>query len=135
MRFVLNPYIALPIALLAISAAVAIWYVLVRPVPEQTAVGVVVDRSFQEAERVEKSAPHTGRVVETGPRQTAYTLPDRHVYTIRLDGYVVPARYALTHAGEPAFEVGDRVQVHFRARHIPFVGQRLYVQEVSGLAE
>lgn len=135
MRFVLNPYIAIPIAVLALAAAGMIWYVLVRPTPEKTAVGVIADRTFREEERVEKSVPQTGRSVETGPRRTAYTRPDRHVYTITIDGYDTPAHFAVQHIGEPEFEVGQRVHVRFLERRIPFVGRRLYVQEMTGVAE
>ena len=131
MRFDLSPYIAIPIAVLALAAAAAIWYVLVRPVAERTSVGVIADIGFQEEARVEKSVPQTGRTVETGPRRTAYTLPDRHVYTLRLEGHEAPVQHAVQSIGEPEFEVGQRVRVTYQERYIPLVGARVYVREIS----
>ena len=135
MRFVLNPYIAIPIAVLALAAAGFLWYVMVRPVPEQVAVATVTERGFAEAERVEKSVPQTGRVVETGPRKTAYTLPYRHVYTLRLDGRDGPVQHSVQSIGEPEFEIGQRVRVVYQERHIPFLGSRVYVSTINPLDE
>ena len=135
MRFALDPTIALPLAALALLAAGGIWYVLVRPVPQRVVEGAVVDVAFRAAERVEKSVPQGGRAVETGPRRTAYTLPDRHVYTVRLDGADETVEHAVPSLGEPTFRVGQRVRLRVRRREIPFVGSRLYVNGMDAVEE
>ena len=121
--------------MLALAAAGVLWYVLVRPVPERQGEGVVTGYGFREAERVEREMPHTGRVVETGPRRTAYTLPDRYVYDVLLDGREAPVRFSVPSLGAPAFAVGQRVRVTYRERTIPFAGTRVYVSAMEALPE
>lgn len=131
MQFVLSPDIAIPVALLALLTAGVLWYMLIRRVPEQTAVGTIAGQSFAESERVEKLVPQTGRAVETGPRRTAYTLPDRHVYTLQLDGREAPIQHSIQSIGKPQFEIGQRVEVLYQERYIPFLGSRVYVRDIS----
>ena len=136
MRFVLNPYIALPIAFLALFAAGAIWYFLVRPVPEKTGIGIIAGRSFKGAERVEKATPRTGHTIEAGPRTTAYTLSDRHIYEVQLEVDGATTRFSMPAApGVAPFEVGQQVQVMYLERQIPFAGKRIYIQDMQAAAE
>src|SRR5262245_39032479 len=82
----IDPSIGLPLALLFLVVAGAIWYVLVRPVPEKTTTGVITDRTFQAAQTVQRSIPRVMRSLEYYPQEIKYTVPDRHLYRIRLHG-------------------------------------------------
>src|SRR5579871_1804798 len=82
----LDPLLALTLALAALLAAGGLWYVFVRPVPEKAGTGIITGRDFLPAETVERSVARTTRSLEYTPQEIRYTLPDRHVYRIRLDG-------------------------------------------------
>ena len=133
MQFTLNPYIAAPIVVIALAAAILIWYALVRPVPETISSGVITDRTFRSEQIVEKSVPRSFRNIEHYPLHKKYTLPDRCVYQIRLEDKRMEVSFSM-----PAFEgqelaVGQRVQVVYIERSIPFLWEKIYVKSIDPL--
>jgi hypothetical protein len=131
MRFVLSPYIAIPVLVIALLVAISIWYVLVRPVPEKWAKGVIVGQTFRSEETVEKSVPRTSRSLEHYSKETKYTLPDRFIYSIRLDNEETEVRYSMPALGNLKLENGQRVKVVYLERSIPFIWKKFYVKEMT----
>lgn len=127
----LDPALALILALAFLVVAGAIWYVLVRPVPERTGTGVITACTFQAAQVVERSVPRTVRSLEYTPQNSRHTLPDRHVYRIRLDGDGREVVFTSPAVALPPLEVGCPVRLVFIERHIPLVGARVFVKEMT----
>jgi hypothetical protein len=132
-RAVTDPYIALPIALILLIFAGTIWYVLVRPVPEKSGIGVITNRIFQAAEEVVESVPRTTRSLDQYPKETRYTLPDRYNLEIRLEN-----ENAIVHFWVPALpsqniEIGQNVNVVYLERGIPFVWGKIFVKKIAPL--
>jgi hypothetical protein len=134
LNFTLDPVIALPLAALAALASAALWYFLVRPVPEQTATGTILDRQFAAAETVRRSTTRAHRSFEHIPQDRDIHLPDRHVYTIRLEGVKQDVYYTAPAAAAP-LEIGRAVTVIYQHRWIPFAGHRYFVREVTPVSE
>ncbi|HWQ33700.1 MAG TPA: hypothetical protein VNQ79_12675 [Blastocatellia bacterium] len=114
--------------------AIAAWYFLVRPVPEQTTVATIISRTFQPAEKVEKKIPRTSRSFEEPPREISYSLPDRYLFRFRMDdgteaGFTAPA------LGMENVQAGQRVRVVYLERRIPFFGRRIFVKEMKLLSD
>ena len=63
----LDPWIALPLAFVMMLAALGIWYVYIRPVPENSGTGVIASCQFLLAETVERSVPRLMRSLEYMP--------------------------------------------------------------------
>ena len=133
MRIVLSPYIAIPVGLLALIAAILIWYVLVRPVQEKATTGQIVGRAFRSKETVEKTVPRTSRSLEHYPKETKYTLPDRYIYTIRLDEEGSEVRYSMPALEHLKLENGQKVKVVYLERSIPFIWKKIFVKEITPL--
>jgi hypothetical protein len=128
---VMDPAIALPLALIFFVAAGAIWYVFVRPVPLKTATGIITDCNFRAAETVQRSIPRTIRSLEYTPQDIHYTVPDRHVYRIRLDGNDTEVYFTAAASNLPPLDVGRAVRLVYIERYIPLIGRRAYVKEMT----
>jgi hypothetical protein len=131
MRALRSPYIALPLALILALFAGVIWYGLVRPVPEKSGGAIIINRTFQAAEKVERSASRTTRSLDRYPQELKYMLPDRYVLDIRLDNKNTIVRF-----WEPALplqnvEIGQHVNVVYLERGIPFIWKKIFVKQVT----
>ncbi len=131
MRFILTPYIALPLAAVFLIAAALIWYVLVRPVPEKTATGVIIGKQFQPAENVERSVPRTTRGLDRYPQVIKYNLPDRYLLDIRIDQVNTVVQFAYPALPNQNYEIGQHVNVTYLERGIPHLWKRIYVKDIS----
>lgn len=126
----LPPLFILFVALALVLFAGTAWYFLVRPVPEKIIAATITDRIFQPAEQVEKQIPRAARPLEDAPREIKYTLPDRYLFSLRLEdgtevGYAAPA------FGMEKAQAGQRVRVVYLERRIPFFGRRIWVKEMT----
>src|SRR5262245_11405974 len=77
--------LGLCIAALAALFSASVWWVCVRPVPEQSALGRVTGVVLQPAERVERSIPQFARSLERTNREVRYDLPERALLSIELE--------------------------------------------------
>lgn len=118
-------------AIVVILLAGAIWYFLVRPLPEKISTGTITTRAFQPAERVEKVIPRANRSLEEPPREIKYNLPDRYTFGIRLDHDQADISYTVAMAGMEKVQSGQRVQVIYLERRIPFVGRKIFVKSMK----
>lgn len=132
--YFLSPAVAAFLAVILTLFAVIAWYFLVRPVPDQTTVATIISRTFQPTEQVEKKIPRTSRSFEEPPREISYSLPDRYLFSLRLDdgteaGFTAPA------LGMENVQAGQRVRVVYLERRIPFFGRRVFVKEMKPLSD
>jgi hypothetical protein len=118
----MSPYIALPIAAIALIASGIIYFVLVRPVPSQTAKGVITSKSFQQERDMSR--------VMVGPRRESATTirrtsPAGYVFAIRLDNGGGDIRHFLPRSTGNEFQIGQRVSVTYDERGLrPFWTKR-----------
>ncbi len=131
MRVTLSAGVAIPIILLSLLAAGLFWYVLVRPVPEQTAVGRISGRSFQPREVSQRTVARSR--VEQAPRTVTYELPDRYVYEIQFEDRDMTARFSQPAVQGSELEVGQRVRVVYYERRVPLVWRKLYIERLEPL--
>ena len=129
----MSPYIAIPLALILAIIAGVIWYALVRPVPEKSGTGVITNRTFRAAERVERSIPRTTRSLERYPQEIKYKLPDRYVLDIRLEKEKTVIRFWVPALPSQNVEIGQRVNVVYLKRSIPFIWEKIFVKQVTPL--
>jgi hypothetical protein len=133
MQYTLNPYIAIPIIVVASLTSLGLWYVFVRPVEQVTGTGTIVGRDFYEAETVEKTVQRTFRGPEYLPRHSIYRLPDRFVYRVRIDGLNQEASFTIPAVGKQEMDIGSRVSVTYSRRGLPFIWSKIYVTKVDAL--
>lgn len=105
-----------------------IWLVFLRPVPVQTATGVIQSKTFKPA----------GEYVQypVGNRQgfrspTTIRLAEHFVLGIRVEGQSEDWTYAVNTAMAPQFEVGQQVNIEYQRRGVPPFWQRVYVLDAQ----
>ena len=133
MQISMNPLIALPIAAIALGTAIGIWYYLLRPVPEQQQNGTIQSVEFFAKEVVEKTELRNLRNADSLVKKSSYKLPDRFIYTIKLDDGRI-ARYqenALHFDAEPDYKVGVKLSVTYQLRVLPFGKEKILVWDIS----
>ncbi|WP_324028202.1 hypothetical protein QSV08_09805 [Maribacter sp. BPC-D8] len=132
MQRTLKPIIAIPIAIIALSVSIGIWYYLVRQVPKQTQLGTIEKIEFFSKERKEKSELRSSRN-NSGVKTAQYTLPNRFIYTIKLeDGK--NARYqenAHNAKSKPEHSVGEKLKVVYTVRELPFSDSKILVWKIE----
>ena len=133
MQISMNPLVALPIAVIALGTAIGIWYYLLRPVPEQQQNGIIQKVEFFAKERVEKTELRNLRNADSLVKKSGYKLPDRFIYTIKLDDGKI-ARYqenALHPDADPDYKIGTILSVTYQLRTLPFGKERIMVLVVK----
>ena len=123
------------LGMIALTFSIGVWFVLVRPVAEQSATGTITSRAFLPAETVRKVIPRTDRSLEDLPREIKYALPDRYLFSIRLDGRNADARFSAIAAATENIHIGQQVRLTYYERYIPFVWTRIYVKEMAPLTD
>lgn len=129
----MSNYLTFFFVLVILVFSVGCWHFLVRPLPKKTSTGVITSRAFQPAEQVEKLIPRTNRSLEEQPREIKYSLPDRYTFGIRLDHNQADISYTVAVVGMEKVQIGQRVQVDYLERYIPFVGRKIFVKSVTPL--
>ena len=129
--------VSVPVLLLALSGvfalvSLAIWFVFLRPVPRQTAVGVIVAKKYTPATTYARSEV-------TGRRSGFYTttsipIADCYVFEVQVKGWSQPARVALNTGAAERFDVGQTVRIEYQIRGIPGIWQRAYVWDMQHAA-
>ena len=107
--------------------ALGIWYVFVRPVPRQSADGVITQKTFKPASTYWQY-PGGQRTNFWTP--TAIPIAACYVFAIRVDGQPAQAFYALNTTAAKAFEVGQRVKISYETRGLPPLWERVYVMDM-----
>ena len=125
-----DPSTTLWLAIAAVGGlcALGIWFVFLRPVPRQTAAGVITQKTFKPAS--------THWVQPTGQRTNfwmpvAMPVTECYVFTIRPDGHAVEAIFSLNTTAAEYFQVGQRVSIDYEERGIPPIWKRAYVIDMK----
>lgn len=131
MQVKLHPKIALPIAAFALIASLGIWYYLLRPVPQQQQLGVIQKIEFFAKEVVERNEARNLR--NGGVKKSGYKLPNRFIYTIKLeDGKI--ARYqenAHSAKSTPEYAIDDKLTITYQLRKLPFGNEKIMVFSIE----
>ena len=133
MQISLTPYIAIPLAVIALSTAIGIWYYLLRPVPELQQSGMIEKIEFAAKQIVKKTEVRSLRNADDPLKKTQYTLPDRFIYTIKLeDGKIaLYEEIALHSKANPEYKMGMRMQVTYQLRSLPFGKEKIMVIQIG----
>jgi hypothetical protein len=120
-------------AMIVVALALAlmaglIWFTFLRPVPTQTAGGVICSKFFKPAgEYLQQS---------TGSRDGFWTptripIAECYVFGILVDGSPGEARIACNAGDARVFKVGQRVQKEYVERGFPLIWKRIYVTDMK----
>jgi len=108
--------------------AIGMWVVFLRPVERRTAQGTITHKIFKPA----------GQYVQypIGLRDSFYspsTVPiaECYVFAIHLDQPSLDVGYVLNTVASGDFEVGQKVNLVYQERSVPFMGRRIYVLQMS----
>ena len=107
-----------------LAAGAVIWLVFLRPVPVETARGVIRGKTFQAGGEYLQYQP--------GNRQgfrspTKITMAEHYVLAIEVPGRDDTFRYAVNTAMAPSFDVGQVVEIEYQRRGVPPFWRRIYV--------
>jgi hypothetical protein len=112
------------------AAAIAIWAVFLRPIPAQTGFGTIARKTFKPEGTYWQypSDPNRGFRMAT-----PIPIAEAYVFEITAGEFKSPIFFSLNTTASKAFEVGQRVQIQYRERSVPFIGKRLYVLDMSSI--
>ncbi len=120
----------LSIAIFFAIAAAAIWAVFLRPIPVQAAFGRITKKTFKPEGTYWQYPAGLDRGFRTA---TPIPIAEADVFELALDGFEGPVFFSLNTVASKAFNLGQRVQVRYRQRIIPFVGKRIYVLDMISI--
>ena len=117
----------LALALCGLSASLAIWFVFLRAVPRQSALGVITQKTFKPASRYWQ--------YPTGSRQAFWTpaqipIAECYLFAIRVEGRPADAWFSLNTTAAKAFGIGQKVEIDYQERGVPLVWQRVYLVDM-----
>jgi hypothetical protein len=112
------------IALLFALIAGLIWFTFLRPVPVQTAAGIIRSKSFKPAGEYWQQP--------AGNRDSFWTatripIAECYIFGIQVDERAGEARASLNTIESQAFNVGQRVRIEYVERGLPLIWKRVYV--------
>lgn len=108
--------------------AVAIWAVLLRPVPTRTASGTIKQKTFKPAGTYWQYPAGSDRGFRTA---TPIPIAEAYVFEIATDAFDGPVFYSLNTIASRDFSQGQKVNISYRERGIPFLWKRLYVGDMT----
>jgi hypothetical protein len=124
---VFRPTVLLALAVAFALLALLIWWVFLRPVPRQTASGVITQKTFKPASTYWQY-PGGERTNFWTP--TAIPIAECYVFTVRVEGQPVEAYFALNTTAAKSFEVGQGVTISYERRGLPPLWERVYVMDM-----
>jgi hypothetical protein len=120
----------LAVAIVFAVIAVAIWAVFLRPVPVETASGIITRKTFKPAGTYWQYPVGIDRGFRTA---TPIPIAEAYVFEIEIDGVQGPVFFSLNTVASQAFVVGQSVQIRYKTRVIPLLFKRLYVLDMSAI--
>jgi hypothetical protein len=118
-------------AVLAALAAV-LWFVLVRPVPEETAAATIMAKTLRAAGTYTQQMVGSDRAFRV---PTEIPVAEAYVLKLAVDGMARPVQVSLNTVQGRGLEAGQRVQVRYIRRTFRPFWRRVIVVEVSPLGE
>lgn len=116
------------VALLFALIAGLLWFAFLRPVPVQTALGVIRSKSYKPAGEYWQQ-PVGNREGFWTP--TRIPIAECYVFGILVEGRPGEARIARNTVEARAFNVGQRVQIEYVERGLPPIWKRIYVSDMK----
>ena len=109
--------------------AIVIWFIFLRPVPIQTASGTITQKSFKPAGTYWQYPSDATR----GGFRMATPIPiaEAYVFEIKTNGFDSPIFFSMNTVASESFHVGQRVEIRYRLRGVPFLPKRVYVLDMS----
>ena len=124
----MSPKFLLVVAIVFAISAVAIWAVFLKPVPVQTGLGTITKKTFKPAGTYWQYPAGLNRGFQMG---TQIPIAEAYVFEFKMDRFEGPVFYSLNTGASKGCDVGQKVQIKYRERVIPFVMRRLYVLDMS----
>ncbi len=122
-----NPF-GLIFAGLLLVFGLAVWFVFLRPVPRETAVGVVTQKTFKPAGQYWQF-PTGERSSFFGP--TRIPIAECYVFVIQAEGQPLPAAFSLNTVAAEQFAVGQKVAIVYEVRGLPLIWKVACVLEMK----
>jgi hypothetical protein len=105
-----------------------IWFTFLRPVPVQTAAGVIRSKSYKPAGEYWQQPVGNRDGFWTATR---IPIAECYIFGIQVDGRAGEARVSLNTVEAQAFNIGQRVQIEYVERGLPLIWKRVYVTEMK----
>ena len=124
---IITPKLLLALGLVCALAALATWFVFLRPVPRLTVFGVITQRIFKPAS--------TYWQYPTGIRDGFWTpaqipIAECYVFAIKVEGQPSDAFFSLNTTAAKSFDVGQKVEIDYEERGVPLIWKRVYVMDM-----
>jgi hypothetical protein len=116
------------VAIVFAVTAVGIWGVFLRPVPSRAGYGTITKKTFKPAGTYWQYPVGLNRGFQLA---TAIPISAAYVFEFKMDEFEGPVFYVLSTNASKAFNVGQKIRIHYKQRVIPFVMRRLYVLEMT----
>ncbi len=116
------------IAALGGLCALSIWFVFLRPVPRQSAAGVITEKTFKPAS--------TRWIQPVGQRNNfwvpvAMPITEGYIFTVHLDDHGADAMISLNTTASEHFAVGQRVRIDYEERGLGTLWRRVYMLDMK----
>ena len=104
--------------------ALLMWFSFLRPVPRETAAGVITKKTFKPA--------GTYTQYPGGDRSSFYTpakipIAEAYIFTIQLTDPPRVAYFVLNTVGSEGFAIGQKVRIEYEMRGFPLMAKRYLV--------
>jgi hypothetical protein len=123
----MNVYFLLSAATLALFFSGFIWYAFLRPVPELSGIGMIVNKTFQPARTIQR--------YEVGPRRESWgqdkiVIPEGYLFDLRVEGLPSALQYSLPALAAERYSLGQKVWIRYVDRGIPMIRKRIQVTQM-----
>jgi hypothetical protein len=129
---IMSPKVQLISAAIFGLVSLSIWFVFLRQVPIQTAVGTITTKTFKPADVHIQQPTESGRGFRTPSK---VPIAESYIFEIQVDGIsqIIRASENTVRAG--GFSVGDKVSIQYQERGFPLLWKRLYVLSMDASAK
>jgi hypothetical protein len=98
-----------------------------RPARQESTFGIITRKTFKPPGVYAQYPVGADRSLRTA---TQIPIAEAYVFEIAADGLQSPLFFSLNVVASKEFEVGQRVQIVYRRRGLPFIWSRIYVEKM-----
>jgi hypothetical protein len=118
----------LVLAVVALIFSGAMWFAYVRPASQMSGPGVITEKIARDSRTVQR--------YQGGPRAESFSqdsirIPAASVLRIQLEGSSTDGYLALAPAESERYKVGEKVQVLYEKRGLPWMSQRVRIVGIT----
>jgi hypothetical protein len=114
-------------ALIFAFLALGTYVMLLGPAAAHTALGTITGKKFKPAGTYWQYPVGADRSLRTA---TEIPIAEAYVFEIAADGLQSPLFFSLNVVASREFELGQRVQIVYRRRGLPFIWSRIFVEKM-----